>query len=91
MDSVTIQYNLKDFATQHSLKIHPKRTFARWADIVSALNSCPCNSDRKNCPCAEALDELKTQGYCDCKFFFTKEKYNKLFKGGKNGKDKKPR
>lgn len=39
-------------------------------------SGCPCSRERPNCPCPEAVVELKTKGYCLCRVFVTERYFN---------------
>jgi len=73
------EQELKEFAQKYNLKINPKYTFRYWAWlIVNYGGRCICDSKRTHCPCEFVLDELKSKGFCFCKFFMTEEYYNEF-------------
>jgi len=37
-----------------------------YIDSVSKFECCPCDNDRKLCPCLEAENEIKDNGHCLC-------------------------
>lgn len=73
---------LKEFARKNNLAIHPKRSFDKWGWLVTQLGRCPCDTKRLHCPCKEVLVEIVERGYCLCKFFMSKEYFEKFVRRG---------
>lgn len=64
---------MEKFAVENKLGIHPKR-IARggipyMADIFLLNHHCPCKVDRVECPCKEVLNEINSNGFCECRLF----------------------
>ncbi|MDD5060764.1 MAG: hypothetical protein PHN44_00590 [Candidatus Marinimicrobia bacterium] len=34
------------------------------------FQACPCDTNRKKCPCVQALEEIKKDGHCLCRLFY---------------------
>ena len=67
---------LRDFAKEHGLIIHPARDPESWAEKIGANEGhCVCDFGR-TCPCPESIDEVKSseRGACVCTFFVS-ERY----------------
>ena len=68
---------MEQFAKDNNLEVHEKRTakggIPYMAKMFLANHRCPCMADRKVCPCTEALDEIKNQGFCECRLFIPKK------------------
>ncbi len=76
-------------AEENALTLNPdeervKKVVGLMADNFDAVQEwvCPCKQTvkpaekgkDKTCPCPEWLDEIKAEGHCFCKLFFTREK-----------------
>ena len=59
-----------DFAKDNGLVIHPGRGFDYYIDSYFMFGHCPCDENRVNCPCAEAIEECKNAGMCKCRLFW---------------------
>lgn len=72
---------MEKFRVTNKLVIHPKREIKGgilfMAKLFLSINHCPCKINRTVCPCKEALLEIKTMGYCECRLFCTKKAYDK--------------
>lgn len=70
------------FIQKHDLYVHPRRLskggLPYMANLFLSVRHCPCKPDRKKCPCKEALQEIKTKGFCECRLFCTKEVYEQV-------------
>jgi len=61
----------KDFAEKNNIRLAPSNftDVAFKAKVVLETEHCPCKQDRKICPCAECLTEIKKDGWCFCRVF----------------------
>jgi len=66
-------FKMLDFMEQNSLFIHPLHSLAERVGIVLESGRCPCNINRKECPCPESLMEIKKKGHCHCAIFFSRK------------------
>lgn len=57
------------FAQEYKFVIHPKG-FDYYLKAYLEAGHCPCDSTRKNCPCSEAVEEVKNKGHCLCRLFW---------------------
>ena len=74
-----IKQDLIRWKKAHNLFIHPAHTIDSFARLVEKRGGgCPCVPSRDFCPCEESLIEIKTQGWCGCHFFYSKEGLAKL-------------
>lgn len=77
------------FAEKNKLKIHPGQDPYKWAVLVLEKGGCPCIPERKSCPCAFAMEDIKDLGRCRCGLFANKDylvTYNNLMNQAKNKK-----
>ena len=72
--------SLVQFAIDNGFVISPVG-YLYFAESFLMFGHCPCNADRKKCPCNEAVDEVSIKGKCLCHLFwrdyetFKKEKF----------------
>lgn len=59
-----------DFARDNKLVIHPGRGFDYYVDGFYVFGHCPCDKQRLDCPCAEAIEECKENGWCKCRLYW---------------------
>ena len=59
-----------DFARDNSLVIHPGRGYDYYADNYFEVGHCMCDSNRHDCPCPEAIEEVKRDGWCLCRLYW---------------------
>ncbi len=59
-----------DFARDNKLVIHPGRGFDYYIDAFYESRHCPCDDTRYSCPCPEAIEECKDNGWCKCRLFW---------------------
>lgn len=59
-----------DFARDKGLVIHPGRGFDYYIEGYFKFGHCPCDESRSDCPCAEAIEECKNDGWCKCRLFW---------------------
>ncbi len=59
-----------DFARDNGLVIHPGRGFDYYIEGYFKFGQCPCDNSRPACPCAEAIEECKKDGWCKCRLFW---------------------
>lgn len=55
---------LEAFRNLHELKTNPSRELIWLARRLIELGHCPADSERKICPCPEALGEIEYEGHC---------------------------
>ena len=67
--SAEVATDIDAFARLHHLHIQPGKTPESWAEIVVRMKGCPCEPERLNCPCADALDDIEQEGTCRCNLF----------------------
>jgi len=58
-----------DFAQEHGFVINPAG-YDYYIKSFLMFNHCPCDSNRKNCPCPESIQEVTQKGYCLCRLFW---------------------
>jgi len=58
-----------EFAQKYKFVIHPKG-FDYYLESYLQAGRCPCDPDRKNCPCDEAVEEVTKKGHCLCRLFW---------------------
>lgn len=76
-----IAENITRFAGKNGFHIHPGQDPNTWADLVLLKGGCPCVPGRNSCPCASAVEDIKTLGRCRCGLFVTDDylvTYNNL-------------
>jgi len=62
--------DIKQFAKDHKLEIHPGRDLQQWATLVIHEGyHCPCKTSREGCPCDETLEDIERDNCCCCRFF----------------------
>jgi ferredoxin-thioredoxin reductase catalytic subunit len=59
-----------DFAQDNGYVINPARGYEYYVESFVKFKACPCDANRLDCPCPEAVDEVKTQGWCKCRLFW---------------------
>ncbi len=59
-----------DFARDNGLVIHPGKGFDYYIEGVFKFGHCPCDKERPDCPCPEAIEECKIDGRCKCRLFW---------------------
>ena len=65
----TQHIRLLEFAIKHNLIITP----IGWRNHIAQydkLGHCPCEATRPECPCPEAIGEVKAKGHCSCSLFW---------------------
>jgi len=61
--------DITELARLHGLHIQPGKTPESWAEVVVKVRGCPCEPERLNCPCEEALKDIEQEGTCRCNLF----------------------
>ena len=73
-----------DYLSRYSyVHLNPNRDNNYFILNASKKEGCPCDSSRKECPCIESINEIKTNGYCKCQLFINNDydlRNNKWFK-----------
>ncbi len=59
-----------DFARDNNLVIHPGGGFEYYVKIFYESGHCPCDKTRPDCPCPEAVNEVREKGHCKCCLFW---------------------
>jgi len=59
-----------DFARDNGLVIHPGRGYDYYVDNFFECGHCPCDKKRPACPCPQAVEEVKTVGWCKCRLYW---------------------
>jgi len=67
---IKVRRAILDFAMVHNLVIHPGRGFEYYVENFIRFHSCACDRTRLECPCMEALAEVKQDGWCKCRLYF---------------------
>ena len=57
------------YAQEHGVVITPVG-YGYFVESYIQFSRCPCDSARKNCPCEQALEEIKVEGKCLCHLFW---------------------
>ena len=57
------------FAIKHDFVISPAGA-GYYIDSYNMFNYCPCDPERKSCPCPESIEEVKINGKCLCHLFW---------------------
>jgi len=57
------------FAQEYKFVIHPKG-FDYYLESYLQAGHCPCDAERKNCPCGKAAREVVQNGHCLCRLFW---------------------
>lgn len=70
-----IANNILKHLVENSLIINPYFSLYDWAKKIVRSGGCPCVPNRKTCPCAESLNDIKEEGICKCKFIMNSEYY----------------
>lgn len=63
------QIKLICFAKEHGYIITP----LGWGKHIlqyEKLKHCPCDYERPECPCQEAIQEISDKGHCKCSLFW---------------------
>lgn len=63
------EIELLKFAKEHEWIITP----LGWSKHTLVFNKhghCPCDSERPNCPCPEAITEVHETGHCKCSLYW---------------------
>lgn len=66
---VDLEYSIIAFARDHNFTVHPLG-LTRYAESYMEFSYCPCDPARKECPCAESIDEVNTVGHCKCRLYW---------------------
>jgi len=64
-----MRHNFCDFAQKYGFVISPAG-YDYYIESFLMFNCCPCDPDRKNCPCSEAIEEVTQKGHCLCRLFW---------------------
>lgn len=59
-----------DFATENNFVINPSKGMEQYVQNIFEFGHCPCDSNRPNCPCDLAAEEIEKQGYCRCRLYY---------------------
>ena len=59
-----------DFARDHNMVINPGRGYDYYVDSFYKFKACPCDATRLECPCPDAVEEVKKDGWCKCRLFW---------------------
>ena len=57
------------YAQEHGVVITPVG-YGYFVESYIQFSWCPCDPARKNCPCEQALEEIKIEGRCLCHLFW---------------------
>ena len=68
-DVIDIAEDIRRFAQEHELKIHPGQDPESWAELVVRKDGCPCVPGRKDCPCEFVLQDIAKFNRCRCGLF----------------------
>jgi len=60
---------LLQFAIEHNFVITPAGVWY-FVDSYNMFGCCPCDQERKSCPCQEAEEEVRIKGKCLCHLFW---------------------
>ena len=60
---------LVHYAQKHNIVISPVG-YGYFVESYIQFSRCPCDSARKDCPCEQALEEIKIKGRCLCHLFW---------------------
>ena len=59
-----------DFARDNKLIINAGVGYDYSIDSYFMFGHCPCDAKRPDCPCPEAVGEVKEKGCCKCRLFW---------------------
>ncbi len=67
------------FAITNNFTISPAVGYLYTIKNLMDIGCCPCDTDRKHCPCSEAYNEVTLMGKCKCGLFWSDlETFRKL-------------
>lgn len=69
MNEEQIAENITKFSEENNLHIHPGQSAETWARLVIVKGGCPCVPGRVECPCDQALEDIKHLNRCRCGLF----------------------
>lgn len=60
-----------EFMHLNNVGVNSKHNLSEWVKkVYEKGGKCPCNPKiRPECPCSQAMEEIKSKGVCDCKLF----------------------
>lgn len=64
-----LRARILDFAQKHGFVINATG-YDYYVEGFLQFNHCPCDSERKACPCTEAVQEIEDKGHCLCHLFW---------------------
>ena len=67
-----------DFAHEHGMVMNPAG-YGYYINVVLVSKSCPCDPERKHCPCPESIEEVARDGHCQCRLLW--RDYTEFSKG----------
>ena len=89
-EAEAIAEQIRIFAQEHNLRIHPRQDAERWAELVIEKGGCPCVPGRDECPCEFIGQDIAELNRCRCGLFvndaYIEEYHNLLHKGKSSGK-----
>ena len=65
-----MRVRILDFARDNGLVIRPSMGYDYYIESFLMFGCCPCDEDRKQCPCPESLEDIKRDGHCLCTLFW---------------------
>lgn len=62
-------YTMLAFARDNHFCLHPFGV-EKYVDNYQTFGHCACDKSRPACPCPEAIEEVKADGFCKCRFYW---------------------
>lgn len=59
-----------DYARDNNLVIHPSKGYEYYVESYFKYECCSCDPSRLNCPCPEAVNDVKETGCCKCRLYW---------------------
>lgn len=59
-----------DAAIEQGWVINPSKGMEYYVQTFLKLGYCPCDNNRTNCPCPQAITEVTGDGYCKCRLYW---------------------
>lgn len=70
-----LKLGILEFAWKNDLMIHPDKELDGFCQRTVDMGHCICKDAELYCPCNDALDKCREQGFCTCRLFIRKDLY----------------
>lgn len=80
-----IRRRLLNYALRNGYVLNPGRSMEHYVEIILKFDRCPCDPNRKRCPCPQAAKEVEVEGHCRCSLYWKSYRhYMKTLTGGQD-------